>query len=123
PADNDGDLGHNGIADRVYQLRTAAYDSALFCVATYHESGNILEKDDGQACLITVHDKARCLICAIGINDATHLNSLLFGPDLQTLVSNDSHWASVNARVGGYDCLTIVGLIFVHRAFVHDCGQ
>src|SRR6266542_2142321 len=96
---NDRDLGHDGIADRVHQLRTAANDPALFRIAAYHESGNILEKDDGQVCLIAVHDKTRCLICAIGINDATHLNSLLFGPDLQTLVSNNSDRAPVNARV------------------------
>ena len=43
-ADHDRDLGHDGIADRVDQLRAAANDAALFRVAADHEAGDVLEK-------------------------------------------------------------------------------
>ena len=62
-----------------------------FRVATDHESGDVLEKNDRQIRLIAVHDEPRCFVGAIGINDAAHLNSFLFRPDLHALVGDNSH--------------------------------
>jgi len=54
-------------------------------VAPDHKPTDVLEKNDRQIRLITIHHKARCFVRAIGINNAAHLNSLLFGPDLDAL--------------------------------------
>src|SRR5207249_6578527 len=102
---------------------TTLFRSALFRIAPYHETSDILEKDNRQACLIAVHYKTRRLISAVRINDAAHLNSLFLGPDLQTLVGNDPYGSPIDARVRSYDSLAIVGLVFVHRVFVADRGN
>src|ERR1700674_657498 len=47
-ANDDRDLGDGGIADGVHQFRTAADDPTLLRVTTYHESSNVLEKNNGE---------------------------------------------------------------------------
>src|SRR5439155_10929923 len=108
-ADNDRDLWYDGITDRIHQLGATANDPAPFRVAPDHETSNILKKNDWQACLIAIHDKARCLIGAVGINNTAHLNPFFLGPDLQTLVGDNSHRSSSDARICCYDRLAIAG--------------
>ena len=82
-------LGTVGIADRVNQLRAAANDPALFRVASDHEAGDVLEKNDRQSGLVAIHDEARRFVRAVGIDDAAHLNAFLFRAHLVTLVGDD----------------------------------
>ncbi len=114
PANDHRDLRHDGIAHRVHQLRAAANDSALFRVAPDHEPADVLEKNDRQIRLITIHHEARCFIRAIGINNAAHLDSFLLGPDLHALVGNDSDRPSIDPRIGSNERFAVIGLVFIH---------
>ena len=114
-ADDDGDFRHGGVADRVDQLRAAADDPALFRIAADHEAGHILEENDRQPGLIAVHDEARGLVGAVGINDAAHLDAGLLRAHLVALVGDDADRMAADARVGRDERFAVVGFVFVER--------
>src|SRR6266480_1951319 len=108
-----GDFRHNGITDRVHEFSAAANNAALLCVASDHEAGDILEKDDRQTGLVAIHYETRGLIGTFGINNAAHLDTFFFCPHLQALVCHNADSATGDTRVRGHDSLAVIGLVFI----------
>ena len=72
-ADDQRDLRHDAVGDRVDQLRPGLDDAGLLGVAADHEAVDVLEEEDRHARLVAVHDEARGLVGGIDVDDAAEL--------------------------------------------------
>src|SRR5438046_10666693 len=100
--DHDRDFRHNGITDRIHQLRAAADNSTLLRSFSHHESSHVLEKKNWQSGMITIHHEARGFVGAVRINDADHLDHFRLRAHLQTLAGDNTDRASADSRLS-YD--------------------
>ena len=67
-------FGHHGIGDRVHHLGAGADDAAPLGVAAHHEAVYVVQENQRNQVLVAVHDEARGLVGALGINDAAELD-------------------------------------------------
>src|SRR2546430_5430434 len=121
--DHDRNFRHDGITDRIHQLRAATDDSTLLRSFSHHESSHILEKKDWQSGLITIHHEARGFVGAIRINDAAHLDPFRLGAHLQALAGNDANRATADSRISCYQSLAVISFVFIERIGVDDSGK
>src|SRR4029077_7419636 len=88
--DHNRNFRHNGITNRIHQLRATADDSTLLRSFSYHKSSHILEEKDRQSSLITIHHETRGFVRAVRINDAAHLDSFRLSAHLQALAGDNT---------------------------------
>ena len=77
----------------------------------------------GSSGLVAVHDKARGLVGAVGVNDAAHLNALFFRAHLQTLIGHDADRPAPDPRISRDERLAVVRLVFIDRIRIDDRGE
>src|SRR6185437_1067756 len=119
-ADDDGDLGDDGIGDGVDHLGAILDDTGMFASRAYHEAGDILQKDEGDLFLVAVHDKTGGLIRAVVIDHAAHLHLPLFRFHDLSLVRDDAHRPAFDSGIAAEDGLAIILLELFEDGIIHE---
>ena len=123
-ADDHRDFRHHGIGDRVHHLGAGADDAAPLGVAAHHEAVHVVQEDQRNHVLVAVHDEARGLLGAFGIDDAAELDApvalMIDLLHVQLLVGHDADGIAADARVAAQQRLAILGLVLVEVAAVDN---
>src|SRR5882724_4883774 len=103
-AANHGDLWYDAVRHGVYHFRAGANDAAPFGVFTDHEAVYVVEKNQRDAILVAVENKARGFFRGFGVNHAAKFHALLVRTARERLhvfflVRDDSDGPASNARI------------------------
>src|SRR6185437_7111489 len=87
-----------------------------------------MQKDERYQLLIAIHDKAGSLLCALGIYDAPHLNSLCSGRGagrhdlvlIYLLVCHNTDGIATNTSIATQNSPAEIRLVFVELAAIHN---
>lgn len=116
-------LRHHGIRDRTHHLRAILDDAAMLRPGSHHEARDILQKDERNPLLVTVHHEARRFIRRIRINHAAHLHLAFCRLHHRPLVCNDADGPSIYSRIAGDDRFAIIGFVVVDFAAIDQAGD
>ena len=138
-AEDDDDLGDDGVGHGVDHLGAGADDAALLGVAPDHEAGGVVEEDDGDLALVAIHDEAGGLVGGIVVDDAGHLGGGLgtggagghLALDESFLVGDDAAGVATDGPVAADEGLPEVGFVLVEVRLrsaivitgIHDAGD
>ena len=112
-ARDDGDERNGCLGVGIQELRTAANDSLPLLVCSRQISGNIDERDDGEAERVTKADKSGSLLARFNVERSRHFLRLVGNnPDRLTFDAGEPH-----KNVGREQGVYLKEGTFIHRVF------
>ena len=127
-AANHGDFRNNAVRHGVYHFRPGANDAAPFGVFANHEAVDVMEKNQRDAILVAVENKARGFFRGFGVNHAAKFHALLVRAARKRLhvfllIRDDSNGPASDARIAAEQRFAAFGAVFLEFAGIHDAGD
>src|SRR5699024_606284 len=96
------------IGNGAHELGSVFDDAGMLRAAAHHKAGNILKKEQRNLFLVAEHNKPGCFICAVIINNPSHLHlPFLVFYDLP-LVRYNTHGPAIYPGISANNRLTII---------------
>src|SRR5262249_3552775 len=106
--------------DDVHQLRAGPDDAGLLGLFADHEAVYILQKEQGSARLIAIHDEAGGFVGAIDVDHAAVLQRALSRLAPLPLIGDDADGPTTEPTRAAHERLAILSLVLVERRVIEN---